>query len=95
MAYSASNLDLVAGRRGRDAPRVWSYKSADAVTDVRAANYIANARDMGMRAGDVVYVTEVNASTGAVEAVHICVALTVDADGADLTDGLAITMTNT
>lgn len=95
MAYAATGLTLIAGRRGNRAPRIWSYRSADAVTSVRDADYISDALIRGMRAGDVVYVTEEHASTKAVEAIQICAVLTVDGDGADLTDGVAITMTNT
>lgn len=95
MSYAATGLKIIAGRRGDSAPRIWSYRSADAVTSVRGADYISDALIRGMRAGDIVYVTEEHATTKAVEAVQICVVLTVDGDGADLTDGTAITMTNT
>lgn len=94
MAYARASLSLIAGTTyDRDVMRIWAYKSTDAMSTVRGANYIADAKDRGMRPGDVVYVTQTTA--GAITAVTPSVVITVGASGADLTDGTAISVTNT
>jgi hypothetical protein len=94
MAYSSPNLKLIAGTTwDRGAMRIWSYKSDDAMSTVRGENYIADARLRGMAPGDVIYVTQTTA--GAITAITQSVVLTVGASGADISDGSAITVTNT
>lgn len=94
MAYAPGSLRLIAGKEYEpEVMRIWAYKSDDAMSTVRGADYIKDARLRGMRAGDVVYVTQTTA--GAITAITQSIVLTVDADGADLTDGSAITATNT
>jgi hypothetical protein len=39
-------------------PRVWVYKSADASTDVDAADYFTNADALGMKINDLVIVID-------------------------------------
>lgn len=55
--------------------RIWEYRSADAIADVDATDYITNAADLGMKTNDVVFVvnTTNNLTT-------IC-KVTVDSDG--------------
>lgn len=95
MAYSPGKLLLIVDNRGRPGvASIWQYRSQDAVTLVRGANYITDARIRGMKTGDLVYCIVTNSSdvpTG----VQLMIVLTVAATGADLTDGTAITMTNT
>ena len=51
MAYNASNPPVrIDG--GIDAVNLWLYKSADAAATVKAANYVTNALDLGMKVGD-------------------------------------------
>ncbi len=93
MAYVPANLQIMAGEiwdRGRQ--RIWAYRHTDAMSVVRAANYIADARDRGMVAGDIILVTQMTGTT--VTAQTLASVLTVGASGADLSDGTAITMTN-
>ena len=75
-------------------PRLWSYMTDDAVATVRAASYFTDAYYRGMRAGDLVDV--VVTSAGAVSAASLCRVMTCTAaDGADLADGTAVSVTNT
>ncbi|MDE2440028.1 MAG: hypothetical protein KGP14_03310 [Betaproteobacteria bacterium] len=74
-------------------PRVWTYSSTDAMSVVRAANYFSDAYNIGMKVGDMVYVLQT--TSGAVTAATIAVVMTVTTTGADLSDGTAITVTNT
>lgn len=103
MAYTPTTLKTC-GMNGRyvmsvnpdpDSCREWTYLTADAMTTVRAANYITDARARGMQPGDIVTVVT-RATPGATPtAVTQAVVLTVGASGADLSDGSALTLTNT
>ena len=102
MAYQPMKLTTVGqyGRRvhsvsGQDGlPKLWSYMTDDAVATVRAASYFTDAYYRGMRAGDLVDV--VVTSAGSVSAASLCRVMTCTAaDGADLADGTAISVTNT
>lgn len=84
--YSAKNRDP-------NVVNVWTYMTEDAMSSVRGADYISDALHRGMKAGDIVWV--VTMSAGAPSTVYVTTAVTVDADGADLADGTAITITNT
>lgn len=98
MAYSTATPPSQITQRIGGGFAIWHYNSTDAATVVRAANYITNAQDLGMKKGDWVYqsdlpdpVTDVGGGTVA----HMYVVLAVAATGADLSDGTAITLTNT
>lgn len=88
MAYDTTKLSLLVGTRDGGF-NLWLYKSADAITTVRAANYITDAVAKGMKARDIVMVLDTNAPT-----TSLCTVLTVAASGADLTDGTALAETN-
>lgn len=95
MAFNKAGLQLLAGNTydGLDKPRIWSYVHTDAMATVRAANYATTAKLKGMKVGDYVFVTQ---KTGAaVTAVTLAVVMAVTSSGADLSDGTAITVTNT
>lgn len=49
---------LAAGFHG--GPNIWSYISADATNTVSAAGYITNGQDLGMKQGDLVFVTYIS-----------------------------------
>jgi hypothetical protein len=93
MAYSVGALTLLAGQEYTpEAPRIWTYKSTDAMATVRAADYIRDAKLRGMKVGDIVFVTQMTGA--AVTAVTMSVVVAVTADGADLSDGTTVTVTN-
>lgn len=90
MAYSTANPPRLKGQpiAGQ---RDWQYVSADAATAVRVDGYFTNAEELGMKANDTVYITE--SDTGAQ---HIATVVAINANGsADLTDGLAVGVTDT
>lgn len=94
MAYSPAKLKLIAGvEYDLDVPRIWAYKSEDAMTTVRAADYFSDALMRRMRPGDAIYVLTVDASD-VPQTAYWSTVLSVDADGADITDGDATTLTN-
>lgn len=92
MAYSTSNPPrCVTPSVGGAVPSLWTYDSADAATTVRAANYFTDALDLGMKAGDIVIQSDSAGQTVA----HMYVVMSVASTGADLSDGTAISVTNT
>jgi hypothetical protein len=60
MAYSQSNLFRISG--GLSSRSVWIYASTDDFATVKASGYLANAFDMGVRAGDPIFVIDTDAS---------------------------------
>lgn len=94
MAYSTSAPPrLISGSLENNAPNLWVYSSTDAATAVRVAGYITNGSDLGMKKGDVVFSVKTDASPVSAQ-IHIVSAVTAGGS-ADLSDGLAITATNT
>lgn len=87
MAYSTSNppaLISVAPLTGSG--QRWAYRSTDAATVADTTGYFSNARALGMRAGDIVLVTDtVNLKT----TTHVVANITA-AGAADLADGTTI-----
>ena len=93
MAYSTTNAPrLIGGSLENNAPNFWAYASTDAATAVRVSGYIANARDLGMKAGDLVFSVKSDASPVSCQ-IHIVAAINANGSG-DLSDGTAITATN-
>jgi len=92
MGYETTNPPRMAlPGVGAGVPSIWIYDDADAAATVRGADYFTDALDLGMKAGDIVIQSDSVGQTVA----HMYPVLTVDADGADLGDGVAIVVTNT
>lgn len=91
MAYSTSNPPNMLSTMGGGGFSIWHYDSADAATTVRATNYITNADELGMKVGDMVIQTDRTGAT--VAQLYIVVAVT--SSGADLSNGTAVSVTNT
>lgn len=95
MAYNASALRWTAKDR-YSAPydptisRQWSYKTTDVIATINTANYISDARLRGMSAGDTITVVVMSGAT--VSAVYTCVVLSIGASGANLSDGVSISL---
>lgn len=90
MAYSTTNPpELVVGTQGF---RIWAYKSTDAASAVRASGYFTNGYGLGMRAGDLVIVIDTDASPIAMQ---LCIVTSATASAVDLSDGTAVTATDT
>lgn len=75
-------------------PRLWFYSSTDAATTVRVIGYITNARDLGMCVGDIVMAVDNDASPISVQYMVVS-AINQTTGAGDLSDGTAITATNT
>lgn len=100
MAYTPSTLKT-AGPHGMfvlsaspepESMRIWTYSTEDAMTTVRAANYITDAQLRGMQENDVVFV--MTTAAGAPSTLYVTACISVASTGADLADGTAVTLTN-
>lgn len=88
MAYSTSTPPVLQSQP-INGPRVWFYQSADAQTDVRVSGYFTNGWELGMRAGDIVYVTDTDTQQQSIHSV-----VSASSTAVDLSDGTAITNTD-
>ncbi len=103
MAYISNGLSLIEGSLSGQGWNNWLLDGEDAPTAARAAGYITDAEEKGMRVGDLVTLRQWTAfgptqydRTGPVLAVQLMVVASIAANGsADLTDGTAIDVTNT
>lgn len=106
MAYVSKHLSLASSMGGIVKKGVYVYDTADSVATVYASGYISDAVKRGMCVGDQVYVYRWNSAvpttvalqnaSGALLGITIHWVIGITSGGAaDLTDGLAITATNT
>lgn len=65
MAYSTTNPPLLVGDQPIAANRTWIYTSSHARAVVVASTHITDGKDLGMKAGDHMYVNETGASNSA------------------------------
>lgn len=94
MAYSTSNPPrLIDQDIGNQGPANWRMTGTDAVTTVRVTGYITNAKALGMKVGDGITYTKTDATPMTKQLMTVA-AINVNGS-ADLTDGTAVTVTNT
>lgn len=93
MAYSTSNPPNCISSTIGGTFDLWVYKSTDPITDVRVAGYFTNGWALGMRAGDIVLVIDTDATP--ITAQISIVTSASATGGVDLSDGTAITATDT
>lgn len=92
MAYSTSNPPSLISQAVAGGRKLWLYASTDAATVVRVTGYITDGYLRGMRAGDLVLMIDTDASPIAAQMMIVSSASTT---ATDLSDGVAITATNT
>lgn len=94
MSYSTSSPPILLVPSFNDqSPSIWTYASTDGATTVDAAGYITNGAALGMKAGDIVIVTDTDASP-VVTTTHRVVSVTAGGS-ADLSDlGATLGSTN-
>lgn len=92
MAYSTSNPPALISQGIGGFFRLWIYKSTDAATAVRVSGYITNGWTLGMRKGDLVLAVDTDAAPISTQMMIVSAA---SATAVDLSDGLAVTATNT
>lgn len=85
MAYSTSTPpQLLMGSFAGVGPSVWTYSSTDGAATVDGAGYITNAKGLGMKAGDIVFVSDTDASP-LIVTTHIVASIAANGS-ANLTD---------
>lgn len=92
MAYSTSNPPRLVWSGIGKGPRHWVMEGTDANTAVQVSGYITNAKTLGLRAGDTLTYVKTDASPVAAW-LYIVSAINSNGSG-DLSNGLAITATN-
>lgn len=94
MAYLTSNPPALISGMLNGQGQTWVYRSIDAPTLVRVSGYISNGAFLGMRVGDVVRVIDTDASPVTQQLMNV-VSTNLTTGAVDLSDGVAITATNT
>lgn len=97
MVYVPADLTIWSSGLSEQYWTMHVYDTTDSIATVRAANYITDAEARGMEVGDLVFVRvwQTSIRSGTLTAWQIMVVLSVGTSGADLSDGLAIPVTNT
>lgn len=92
MAYATSNPPkLVTQGVGGSGVSIWTYASTDAAATVDAANYITNGGSLGLKVGDIMFVTDTDASP-VITTIH---QVSATGDGTtDLNDLTTVTQTD-
>lgn len=87
MAYATTNPPQLVSSAIAGFGQKWRYESADAAAVADTDGYFTNAKDLGIKAGDVIEVVDTDTFLTTTHAVA-----TINADGsADLADGVAET----
>lgn len=76
MAYAVTNPPALVAQRIGSGPALWIYTSADDDATVNGADYVTDALELGLQAGDFVYVWDTATPKGSCHYVSA-----VDADG--------------
>ena len=93
MTFAVSGLALVGNAGNSDAPRIWTYKSADTFTTLDDADYFLNASDL-LKVGDLIFAIEVHATTGALEDAGLLIVNSVSATAVDTSDATDLLVTD-
>lgn len=87
MAFDKTGLQPIGGQaKAGNAPQMWSYKSADAISTVNSEGYFNDASDV-LKVGDLIYVYDSNTPTA-----NLVVVLSNASGVVDVSDGQAITV---
>ena len=76
MAYATTNPPQLLVPRIGGGNALWIYVHTDVHTDVDAADYFSNGYDLGMRVGDIVFVSKSDATIGTT--IHYVTTVTTD-----------------
>lgn len=90
MAYSSTGLNAAGGQsKAGNAPQIWTYTSADAIATVNTSGYFNSAASL-LKVGDLIYVFDTTNTLG-----HLVFVNANSGTVVDVTDGLAVTSTDT
>jgi len=89
MAFSSAGWNVIGAAKKGNAPSMYTYTSADAIADVNTAGYFNDLSDT-LAVGDIIFVHDSATPTLSI------VMVASNASGVvDVTDGTAISMTDT
>jgi hypothetical protein len=91
MAFLAANWNTVAANKAGNAPSIYTYQTADAMSVVRASAYF-NALATILRVGDIIFCYT---ATGGTPVMQIAYVISNSSGVVDVTDGTVIAATNT
>lgn len=91
MAYDTANPPFLIAQGVGNSRKVWMYVDTDAIATVRVSGYFTNGYTLGMRAGDIILVVDSDASPISAQ---ICVVNEASTTTVDISDGTAITATD-
>jgi len=85
MAFARANLNL-SSSGAADAPKIWTYKSADAIATVNTSGYF-NSATLELNVGDMIYCYDTATPTAS-----LVVVLSNASSVVDVSDGTAISV---
>lgn len=91
MAFLAANWNTVAANKAGNAPSIYTYQTADAMTTVRASGYFNTLASL-LRVGDIIFCYT---ATGGTPVMQIAYVVTNTGSVVDVTDGTVVAATNT
>jgi len=86
MAYSTSNPPVLISQDIGGSNKTWRYNSTDAASAVDADGYFSNGKSLGMKVGDLVIVTDTDASPPVVTT-HRVVSVSTTDQSVDVSNG--------
>lgn len=92
MAYATTNPPVLLAQGLGGSHSLWFYRSTDAATVVRVSGYFSDGYNLGMRAGDLIVVVDTDASPIAMQ---LMIVTSATSSAVDLSDGVAVTATDT
>jgi len=85
MAFARANLNL-SSSGAADAPKIWTYKSADAIATLNTSGYFNSATNE-LNVGDLIYAYDTATPTGS-----LVIVLSNASSVVDVSDGTAISV---
>ncbi len=111
MGYDTTHMRVALEVPGPVPMKIFAYDTVDSLATIYAAGYVSDAKRHGMQKGDIVLVRRWTTSIPAAKSelitpagsanilvtftIHFVLGINATTGAADLTDGLAITATNT
>ena len=89
MAFSANGWNVIGAAKSGNAPSIYTYTSADAIATVNTSGYFNDLSDT-LAVGDIIFVHD-----SATPTMSIVMVASNAAGVVDVTDGTAISMTDT
>ena len=89
MAFSKDGLNVIGAAKSGNAPSMYTYTSADAITAVRVEGYFNDLSDT-LAVGDVIFVHD-----SATPTMSIAMVLSNASGVVDISDGTTVAMTDT